>query len=62
MLADNLSFDEVLISKRMIQDHMPDAVLLALEKVIFVQNSEMQLSHSNYLLLLCFSSIWTPLT
>ena len=28
-----MSFDEVLISKRMIQDHMPDKVLEALEKV-----------------------------
>ncbi len=31
--ADNRSFDEVLISKRMVQDHMPDKVLEALEKV-----------------------------
>ena len=31
--ADNKSFDEVLISKRMVQDHMPDKVLEALEKV-----------------------------
>ena len=31
--ADNKSFDEVLISKRMVQDHMPDNVLGALEKV-----------------------------
>ena len=33
--ADNKSFDEVLISKRMVQDHMPDNVLGALEKVSF---------------------------
>ena len=31
--ADNTSFDEVLISKRMVQDHMPDNVLLALTQV-----------------------------
>ena len=31
--ADNSSFDEVLISKRMVQDHMPDTVLKALEEV-----------------------------
>ena len=31
--ADNKDFDEVLISKRMLQDHMPDNVLDALEKV-----------------------------
>ncbi len=31
--ADNKSFDEVLISKRMVQDHMPDNVLAALTKV-----------------------------
>lgn len=31
--ADNRQFDEVLISKRMIQDHMPDKVLEALGKV-----------------------------
>ena len=30
--ADNKDFDEVLISKRMVQDHMPDNVLDALEK------------------------------
>ena len=34
MLADNGNFDEVLISKRMVQDHMPDTVLSALEEVI----------------------------
>ena len=33
--ADNKDFDQVLISKRMIQDHMPDNVLDALEKVLF---------------------------
>jgi hypothetical protein len=33
--ADNKSFDEVLISKRMVQDHMPDNVLDALEQVRF---------------------------
>ncbi|TRY73120.1 hypothetical protein TCAL_09173 [Tigriopus californicus] len=31
--ADNTSFDQVLISKRMVQDHMPDKVLEALDKV-----------------------------
>lgn len=31
--ADNQSFDEVLISRRMVQDHMPDMVLGALESV-----------------------------
>ena len=31
--ADNTSFDEVLISKRMVQDHMPDNVLSALTQV-----------------------------
>ena len=35
--ADNKSFDEVLISKRMVQDHMPDNVLGALEKVRFTK-------------------------
>lgn len=30
---DNVDFDEVLISPAMIQDHMPDTVLLALNKV-----------------------------
>lgn len=30
---DNQDFDEVLISPCMIQDHMPDKVLKALEKV-----------------------------
>jgi len=30
--ADNRDFDQVLISKRMVQDHMPDNVLDALEK------------------------------
>ena len=34
--ADNLDFDQVLISKCMIQDHMPDNVLDALEKVFFL--------------------------
>ena len=33
MLADNRGFDEVLISKRMIKDHMPDTVLESLAKV-----------------------------
>lgn len=32
--ADNRSFDEVLISKRMVQDHMPDNVLDALDKLV----------------------------
>uniref|UniRef100_A0A182VT40 Diacylglycerol lipase-alpha n=1 Tax=Anopheles minimus TaxID=112268 RepID=A0A182VT40_9DIPT len=32
--ADNKDFDEVLISPVMIQDHMPDTVLAALEKVV----------------------------
>ncbi|XP_050083818.1 diacylglycerol lipase-alpha isoform X2 [Anopheles aquasalis] len=32
--ADNTDFDEVLISPVMIQDHMPDKVLAALEKVV----------------------------
>jgi hypothetical protein len=31
--SDNKGFDEVLISKRMVQDHMPDNVLDALDKV-----------------------------
>ena len=31
--ADNRNFDEVLISKRMIKDHMPDTVLESLAKV-----------------------------
>lgn len=31
--AENTDFDEVLISPVMIQDHMPDKVLEALEKV-----------------------------
>ena len=31
--ADNDSFDEVLISKKMVQDHMPDTVLEVLGKV-----------------------------
>lgn len=30
---DNIDFDEVLISPAMIQDHMPDTVLSALNKV-----------------------------
>lgn len=32
IMSANESFDEVLISKRMVQDHMPDNVLDALEK------------------------------
>ena len=32
--ADNKDFDSVLISKRMLQDHMPDNVLDALCQVI----------------------------
>lgn len=32
--VDNTDFDEVLISPAMIQDHMPDTVLAALNKVI----------------------------
>ncbi|XP_037036591.1 diacylglycerol lipase-alpha isoform X1 [Bradysia coprophila] len=32
--VDNMDFDEVLISPAMIQDHMPDTVLAALNKVI----------------------------
>lgn len=31
--ADNTAFDEVLISPVMVQDHMPDKVLAALNKV-----------------------------
>lgn len=31
--VDNMDFDEVLISPAMIQDHMPDTVLAALNKV-----------------------------
>lgn len=31
--VDNIDFDEVLISPAMIQDHMPDTVLAALNKV-----------------------------
>lgn len=31
--VDNVDFDEVLISPAMIQDHMPDTVLAALNKV-----------------------------
>lgn len=31
--VDNTDFDEVLISPAMIQDHMPDTVLAALNKV-----------------------------
>jgi endonuclease III-like uncharacterized protein len=31
---DNTAFDEVLISPVMLQDHMPDKVLEALEKVL----------------------------
>ena len=31
--ADNIDFDEVLISPSMVQDHMPDKVIEALEKV-----------------------------
>ena len=34
MWAENRGFDEVLISKRMIKDHMPDTVLESLAKVI----------------------------
>ena len=34
--ADNKDFDSVLISKRMLQDHMPDNVLDALEKVSMI--------------------------
>ena len=33
MWAENRGFDEVLISKRMIKDHMPDTVLESLAKV-----------------------------
>eukprot|EP00094_Tigriopus_californicus_P009515 TCALIF_09173-PA protein Name:"Similar to Dagla Sn1-specific diacylglycerol lipase alpha (Mus musculus)" AED:0.83 eAED:0.83 QI:0/0/0/0.33/0.5/0.66/3/0/141 len=35
--ADNTSFDQVLISKRMVQDHMPDKVLEALDKLLKAQ-------------------------
>jgi sn1-specific diacylglycerol lipase len=31
--ADNTSFDEVIVSPTMINDHMPDNVMDALEKV-----------------------------
>ncbi|CAD7091657.1 unnamed protein product [Hermetia illucens] len=41
--AENTDFDEVLISPVMLQDHMPDKVLAALNKVI--QNKERPLSH-----------------
>lgn len=34
--VDNMDFDEVLISPAMIQDHMPDTVLAALNKVSWV--------------------------
>ena len=34
--ADNKDFDSVLISGRMLQDHMPDNVLDALEKVSII--------------------------
>ena len=37
MWADNRGFDEVLISKRMIKDHMPDTVLESLAKVTEIQ-------------------------
>lgn len=33
--ADSADFDEVIISPAMIQDHMPDTVLAALEKVSY---------------------------
>lgn len=38
--VDNIDFDEVLISPAMIQDHMPDTVLAALNKVsnLFTSN------------------------
>ena len=46
--ADNRSFDEVLISKRMVQDHMPDKVLEALDKVSksFLYTTLVQILHS----------------
>ena len=34
ILAENMDFDEVLISPTMINDHMPDNVLEALQKVM----------------------------
>ena len=33
--ADNIDFDQVLISPTMINDHMPDKVMEALEKVMY---------------------------
>ncbi len=33
--SENIDFDEVLISPTMVQDHMPDKVMEALEKVMF---------------------------
>ena len=41
--ADNKDFDEVLISKCMLQDHMPDNVLDALEKVNFNQKQKYEI-------------------
>ena len=37
--AENTDFDEVLISPTMVNDHMPDNVLDALEKVSFISKS-----------------------
>ena len=51
--ADNKSFDEVLISKRMVQDHMPDNVLGALEKVRFTKWGQGLLKVRRLVLLVC---------
>ena len=44
--ADNTSFDEVIVSPTMINDHMPDNVMDALEKVkknkYFSSNNEIE--------------------
>lgn len=39
--ADNIDFDEVLISPAMIQDHMPDTVLAALNKVSVISHENL---------------------
>ena len=53
--ADNLGFDQVLISKRMVQDHMPDKVLEGLEKVRFISTANIRVQTAKNFFLLVSS-------
>ena len=46
--AENASFDEVLISKKMVQDHMPDTVLEVLGKVSLIWIIKYRISWKHY--------------